>query len=56
MPYRINHIHLKAPDPRTTAEGYVTAFRFSIVSDEVRVARHGARLDVVSNLVHAAIV
>ena len=37
MPYRINHIHLKAPDPRKTAEWYVTAFGFKIVSDEVRV-------------------
>src|SRR5919204_4198570 len=37
MPYRINHIHLKAPDPRKTAEWYVTAFRFKIVSDETRV-------------------
>lgn len=37
MPYRINHIHLKAPDPRKTAEWYVTAFRFKILSDEVRV-------------------
>ena len=37
MPYRINHIHLKAPDPRKTAEWYVTAFGFKIVGDEVRV-------------------
>lgn len=37
MPYRINHIHLKAPDPRKTAEWYVTAFGFTIVGDEVRV-------------------
>jgi catechol 2,3-dioxygenase-like lactoylglutathione lyase family enzyme len=37
MPYRINHIHLKAPDPRKTAEWYVAAFRFKILSDEVRV-------------------
>jgi catechol 2,3-dioxygenase-like lactoylglutathione lyase family enzyme len=36
-PYRINHIHLKAPDPRKTAEWYVTAFGFTILSDEVRV-------------------
>jgi catechol 2,3-dioxygenase-like lactoylglutathione lyase family enzyme len=35
--YRINHIHLKAPDPRKTAEWYVKAFNFKIVSDEVRV-------------------
>ena len=36
MPYRINHIHLKASDPRRTAEWYVRAFNFTIVSDEVR--------------------
>ena len=37
MAYRINHIHLKAPDPRKTAEWYVTAFGFRIAGDEVRV-------------------
>jgi lactoylglutathione lyase len=37
MPYRINHIHLKAPDPRRTAEWYVRAFNFTITSDETRV-------------------
>ncbi|PWU18070.1 MAG: hypothetical protein C5B48_15235 [Candidatus Rokuibacteriota bacterium] len=37
MAYRINHIHLKAPDPRKTAEWYVKAFAFQIVSDETRV-------------------
>jgi lactoylglutathione lyase len=37
MPYRINHIHLKASDPRRTAEWYVTAFGFRIVGEEVRV-------------------
>ena len=37
MPYRINHIHLKAADPRKTADWYVKAFRFTIVSDETRV-------------------
>ena len=36
MPYRINHIHLKASDPRRTAEWYVRAFNFTIVSDETR--------------------
>jgi len=35
--YRINHIHLKAPDPRKTADWYVKAFNFKIVSDDVRV-------------------
>ena len=37
MPYRINHIHLKASDPRRTAEWYVRALGFRVVSDEVRV-------------------
>jgi len=37
MAYRINHIHLKAPDPRKTAEWYVEAFAFKILGDEVRV-------------------
>jgi lactoylglutathione lyase len=37
MAYRINHIHLKAPDPRRTAEWYVGAFGFTIVNDETRV-------------------
>ena len=37
MAYRINHIHLKAPDPRRTAEWYVSAFGFKIMNDEVRV-------------------
>ena len=37
MPYRINHIHLKASDPRKTADWYVKAFAFKILSDETRV-------------------
>jgi lactoylglutathione lyase len=37
MAYRINHIHLKAPDPRRTADWYVEAFGFKIMSDDVRV-------------------
>src|SRR6185436_14347115 len=41
MPYKINHIHLKAPDPRKTADWYTKAFNFKIVSDETRVS--GAR-------------
>ena len=36
MAFRINHIHLKAPDPRKTADWYVKAFHFKIVSDETR--------------------
>ena len=37
MAFRINHIHLKAPDPRKTAEWYTRAFNFKIVNDETRV-------------------
>lgn len=37
MTYRINHIHLKASDPRHTADWYVGAFGFTIVNDETRV-------------------
>lgn len=36
MAFEINHIHLKAPDPRRTAEWYAEAFGFEIVSDTVR--------------------
>jgi catechol 2,3-dioxygenase-like lactoylglutathione lyase family enzyme len=36
MPYRINHIHLKAADPRKTAEWWVRAFNFRIKSDNIR--------------------
>ena len=37
MAFRINHIHLKSPDPRKTADWYVNAFNFKIASDETRV-------------------
>ena len=37
MAFRINHIHLKSPDPRKTADWYVQAFNFKIVSDDTRV-------------------
>jgi lactoylglutathione lyase len=37
MPFRINHIHIKSPDPRKAAEWWVRAFAFKIVSDETRV-------------------
>ena len=37
MPFRINHIHIKASDPHKTAEWWVRAFAFKIVSDETRV-------------------
>jgi catechol 2,3-dioxygenase-like lactoylglutathione lyase family enzyme len=36
MPFRINHIHIKAPDPRKAAEWWVEAFGFKILSDETR--------------------
>ena len=37
MAFRINHIHLKSPDPQKTAQWYAKAFTFKILSDEVRV-------------------
>jgi len=37
MPFRINHIHLKSPDPKKTADWYVAAFNFKIIADDVRV-------------------
>jgi catechol 2,3-dioxygenase-like lactoylglutathione lyase family enzyme len=37
MPFRINHIHIKSPDPRKAAEWYEKAFAFKIVSDETRI-------------------
>lgn len=36
MPYLINHIHLKSPDPRASADWWVKAFNFKIESDTVR--------------------
>ena len=36
MGYEFNHVHLKSPDPRKTAEWYATAFDFTIMSDIVR--------------------
>jgi catechol 2,3-dioxygenase-like lactoylglutathione lyase family enzyme len=36
MPYEFNHVHLKAPDPKKTADWYVQAFNFRIVGDTVR--------------------
>ena len=36
MPFRINHIHIKSPDPRKAAEWCEKAFGFKIVSDETR--------------------
>lgn len=36
MAFRINHIHLKSPDPGKMVEWWVSAFKFKVVSDEVR--------------------
>ncbi len=36
MAYEFNHVHLKAPDPEKTANWYVKAFNFKIISDTVR--------------------
>ncbi len=36
MAFAINHIHLKAPDSEKTANWYVKAFDFKLVSDTVR--------------------
>ena len=35
--FRINHIHLKSPDPTALADWFVEAFNLTIVSDTVRV-------------------
>ena len=37
MPFRINHIHIKAAEPHKVAEWWVTAFAFRVMSDETRV-------------------
>ena len=37
MTYEFDHVHIKAPDPGETANWYVKAFNFKIVSDTVRV-------------------
>jgi catechol 2,3-dioxygenase-like lactoylglutathione lyase family enzyme len=36
MPYTFNHVHLKAPDPKKTADWYAEAFGFEILRDEQR--------------------
>ena len=35
--YKINHIHLKSADPKSTADWWVRAFNFKIKSDTIRV-------------------
>ena len=36
MTYKFNHVHLKAPDPEKSANWFVNAFNFKILSDTVR--------------------
>tara|TARA_B100001013_G_scaffold36450_1_gene19597 strand:- start:63 stop:464 length:402 start_codon:yes stop_codon:yes gene_type:complete len=36
MTYEFNHVHLKSPNPEVTANWYVQAFNFRILSDAVR--------------------
>ena len=36
MSYSLNHVHLKSPDPKKTADWYVNAFDFKIINDNVR--------------------
>ena len=36
MPFRINHIHIKAADPRKAADWWAEAFGFQILSQETR--------------------
>ena len=36
MAYELNHLHIKASDPGKTANWYVNAFNFTIVSDTMR--------------------
>ena len=36
MGYMFDHVHLKAPDPKKSADWFVKAFDFKIISDAVR--------------------
>ena len=36
MAFGINHVHLKTEDPKKTADWWVKAFNFTILSDETR--------------------
>ena len=36
MAFRINHIHLKAPDPGRTVAWWIKAFNFKVARDDVR--------------------
>ncbi len=38
MVFRINHIHLKSEDPRASADWFVKALNFTILTDEERTA------------------
>ena len=54
--FRVNHIHLKAPDPKTTAQWYVDTFGAKVVgegqglgdSHTVRLDIEGTRINVTS--------
>ena len=37
MAYEFDHVHLKAVDPGATADWYVRAFNFKIISDSMRI-------------------
>jgi lactoylglutathione lyase len=37
MAFEFDHVHLKSPDPAETADWYVKAFNFTVLSDTVRV-------------------
>ncbi len=37
MAHEFDHVHIKSADPGTTAEWYVKAFDFKIISDNVRI-------------------
>lgn len=36
MQYKIHHIHIKSDDPKSTADWFVAAFGFGVISDETR--------------------
>ncbi len=54
MPYRVNHIHFKSPDPRKTAQWYVDFLDAKVVSENqgsggqatFRLDLHGVSLNV----------
>ena len=36
MGYKFDHVHLKSPDPKKSADWFVKAFDFKVISDAVR--------------------